>query len=120
MNQEYVIRGNDVLLRCGIPSHVQDLVDVVSWHDSSNPGDEFRYISSTSNGKAPLCFLLAVIHQDFKVHVPLESYVIKGNDAIVKCEIPSFVGDLVKIFTWVDSSGKEYPATEQFSFGNKM
>ena len=62
-------------------------------------------------------FLLAVIHQEFKVHVPLESYVIKGNDAIVKCEIPSFVGDLVKISSWVDSSGKEYPASEQFSFG---
>ena len=93
MNQEYVIRGNDVLLRCGIPSHVQDLVDVVSWHDSSEAGDEFRYISSTSNGKAPICFLLAVIHQEFKVHVPLETYVIKGNDAIVKCEIPSFVGE---------------------------
>ena len=59
----------------------------------------------------------AVIHQEFKIHVPLESYVIKGNDAIVKCEIPSFVGDLVKISSWVDSSGKEYPATEQFSFG---
>ena len=54
--------------------------------------------------------LLAVIHQDFKVHVPLESYVIRGNDAIIKCEIPSFVGDLVKIFSWVDNSNKEYPA----------
>ena len=54
--------------------------------------------------------LLAVIHQDFKVHVPLESYVIRGNDAIIKCEIPSFVGDLVKIFSWVDNSKKEYPA----------
>ena len=63
VNQEYVIRGNDVLLRCGIPSHVQDLVDVVSWHDSSNKaGDEFRYISPSSiNGKGPP-FLLAVIH----------------------------------------------------------
>ena len=63
--------------------------------------------------------LLTVIHQDFKVHVPLESYVIRGNDAIIKCEIPSFVGDLVKIFSWVDNSNKEYPADSPL-FGKYM
>lgn len=34
VNQEYVIRGNDVILKCGIPGFVADFVSVVSWHDN--------------------------------------------------------------------------------------
>ena len=28
-------------------------------------------------------------------------YVILGNDALMKCEIPSFVSDLVQIQSWI-------------------
>lgn len=34
-------------------------------------------------------------------------YVIKGNSAIVKCKIPSFVTDFVFIEAWVDEEGHE-------------
>ena len=34
VSQEYVIAGNDVLFKCGVPSHLADLVTVVSWEDS--------------------------------------------------------------------------------------
>ena len=53
---------------------------------------------------------IAVISQDFKVHVDFESYVILGNDALLKCDIPSFVSDLVDIFGWIDNEGTEYLA----------
>ena len=30
-------------------------------------------------------------------------YVILGNDALMKCEIPSFVSDLVEVQSWIDN-----------------
>lgn len=33
---------------------------------------------------------------------------IKGNSAIMKCEIPSFVADFVLVDSWIDSDGQEY------------
>ena len=47
--------------------------------------------------------ILSVISQDFKVHVALETYVIVGNDAILKCEVPSFVTDLIHVMSWVNN-----------------
>lgn len=34
-------------------------------------------------------------------------YVIKGNSAILKCSIPSFVSDFVKVESWIDELGTE-------------
>ena len=35
-HNEYVVVGNDVLLKCNIPSFVADFVDVVAWVDSES------------------------------------------------------------------------------------
>ena len=35
-------------------------------------------------------------------------YVIKGNAALFKCEIPSFVADFVTIDSWNDNVGNQY------------
>ena len=51
-----------------------------------------------------------MISQDFKIHVDFENYVILGNDALLKCDIPSFVADLVDVFGWFDNEGNEYLA----------
>lgn len=32
----------------------------------------------------------------------------KGNSAIIKCSIPSFVSDFVSVIGWIDEEGKEY------------
>ena len=37
-----------------------------------------------------------------------EEYVIVGNDAILKCKIPSFVADFVSVVSWQDAEGNEY------------
>lgn len=37
-----------------------------------------------------------------------DEYVIKGNAAVLKCNIPSFVSDHVEITEWVDSNGSHY------------
>lgn len=49
-----------------------------------------------------------MVGQKFKAHVPRETYVILGNDAILKCEIPSFVADLVFVDSWIDSEGQSF------------
>ena len=42
-----------------------------------------------------------------------EEYVIVGNDAIVKCNIPSFVTDFVAVDSWVDSEANDiFPDTD--------
>lgn len=35
-------------------------------------------------------------------------YIIRGNSAILKCKIPSFIADFVFIDAWIDDSGVEY------------
>jgi hypothetical protein len=47
VSQEYVIQGNDVILKCGIPSFVSDFLQIVSWEDDS--GTAF-YTENPKNG----------------------------------------------------------------------
>ncbi len=42
-----------------------------------------------------------------------KEFVIRGNDALMKCSIPSFVGDVVQITSWVDSEGKSVAVNQQ-------
>ena len=37
-----------------------------------------------------------------------EEYIIVGNDALMKCVIPSFVADFVSVIQWEDSEGNAY------------
>ena len=39
-----------------------------------------------------------------------------GNDALMKCQIPSLVSDLVSVDSWADSKGNEILKSD--SFGN--
>jgi hypothetical protein len=45
-------------------------------------------------------------------------YVILGNSALLKCEIPSFVADFVSVVSWSDNQGQEYFNT-QSTLGTK-
>lgn len=48
----------------------------------------------------------SAVQQDYQTE-PVNEYVIQGNDAIVRCTIPSFVSDFVSVASWVDSEGNE-------------
>ncbi|XP_050693602.1 cell adhesion molecule Dscam2-like isoform X49 [Eriocheir sinensis] len=52
----------------------------------------------------------AVVTQDYKTRVHDED-VLKGNSAILKCVIPSFVADFVSVQSWVDGEGRIYHPT---------
>lgn len=43
-----------------------------------------------------------------------DEYVMKGNAAILKCSIPSFVSDFVSVVGWVDEEGNEFVASEDY------
>lgn len=53
-----------------------------------------------------LCFLLflsclSVVFQTYSVNV-MDENVLRGNTAIVKCHIPSFVADFVIVDAWIE------------------
>lgn len=48
-----------------------------------------------------------VVNQHYITEAENE-YIIRGNSAILKCKIPSFIADFVFIDAWIDDSGVEY------------
>lgn len=50
---------------------------------------------------------ISVVTQDYLVET-LNSQIIVGNAALVKCEIPSFVSDFVKVESWMDEVGQDF------------
>ncbi|XP_055318402.1 cell adhesion molecule Dscam2 isoform X26 [Sitodiplosis mosellana] len=55
----------------------------------------------------------AVVNHYYEAEVVSE-YVIKGNTAVLKCNIPSFVADFVRVEAWLGSDGTEYTSTTDF------
>ncbi|EDS26522.1 DSCAM [Culex quinquefasciatus] len=97
VNKEYAIRGNSILMKCQIPSYVADFVRIESWHTDQN---QSFYLNSTENDEE-------VVQQYYESEVN-NAYVIRGNAAILKCSIPSFVADFVTVVSWNDDSGNVY------------
>lgn len=60
-------------------------------------------------------FSCSVINQYYDPGLMDKEYVMKGNAAILKCSIPSFVADFVHVVAWVDDDGKEYVASDNFT-----
>lgn len=54
-----------------------------------------------------------MVNQYYEAEVVSE-YVIKGNTAVLKCTIPSFVADFVKVEAWLSSEGTEFLPTDSF------
>lgn len=44
----------------------------------------------------------------------IKTYVIRGNAAILKCEIPSFVADFVYVESWVDEEGTVFKYSDNY------
>ena len=74
------------------------------------PGDEkdrsFYNGTKLLSTLAKHASLLAVVQPSYEIDVFKEN-VILGNDAIFKCQIPSFVSDLVLLESWVDSENRD-------------
>ncbi|KAI4500666.1 hypothetical protein M0802_004258 [Mischocyttarus mexicanus] len=79
---EYVIRANSAIMKCKIPSFVSEFVQVDQWIADDGTvytaGEEY------------------VVGQYFEVQV-YDQFAIRGNAAIFKCQVPSFVADHVDV-----------------------
>ena len=62
---------------------------------------------SASLFKNSFYVLFPVVAQDYTTRAQ-DVYVIIGNSALMKCEVPSFVTDFVQVFSWVNGKGEEY------------
>lgn len=43
-----------------------------------------------------------------------KEYAIRGNSAILKCVVPSFVADFVKVLSWHTDQGEEFVPGDDF------
>lgn len=59
-----------------------------------------------------LNFHFTVVIQQYEAEADNE-YVIRGNSAIMKCEIPSYVSDFIVVDMWADSDGGSYYPNEE-------
>lgn len=64
-------------------------------------------------------FFSLVVNQFYDPEILGKEYVMRGNAAILKCTIPSFVADFVHVVAWIDEDGQDFvPAAEKnFSSG---
>lgn len=53
-----------------------------------------------------------MVHQYYQSEVNNE-YVIRGNAAILKCSIPSFVAEFVQVVGWQDDQGNSFNPDEK-------
>lgn len=43
-------------------------------------------------------------------------YVIRGNSAVLKCSIPSFVADFVRVDSWIDEQGNVLSHNDNYGY----
>jgi hypothetical protein len=61
------------------------------------------------------------VNQFYDPEILGKEYVMRGNAAILKCTIPSFVADFVTVEAWIDEENHEYlPSTEGSFIGGKI
>lgn len=57
-----------------------------------------------------------MVNQFYDAEITKE-YVMRGNSAIIKCLIPSFVADFVYVVAWINEDQEEIFADKDFSSG---
>ena len=63
------------------------------------------------------CFTVVLYIYDVDV---FKENVVMGNDALMKCQIPSLVSDLVSVDSWVDSRRNELLKSDSFGNNNEV
>jgi hypothetical protein len=59
-----------------------------------------------------------VVNQFYDAEITKE-YVMRGNSAIIKCLIPSFVADFVQVVAWINEDKEEIIPAKDFSGGKE-
>ncbi|TMW45195.1 hypothetical protein DOY81_009725, partial [Sarcophaga bullata] len=88
---EYVIKGNAAIFKCQTPSFVADHLEIIDWLDTEGG----IYTKNET-----------VVPQSYTVNV-MDEAVLRGNSAILKCHIPSFVADFIQVASWLEDEERE-------------
>lgn len=59
-----------------------------------------------------------MVNQFYDAEITKE-YVMRGNSAIIKCLIPSFVADFVQVVAWINEDKEEIVPAKDFSGGKE-
>lgn len=80
-----------------------------------------EYHLSNSPQSLPLSLVnFSVVPQSYSVNVMDES-ILRGNSAILKCHIPSFVADFIVVDSWVEDEEREiYPQADVTASGKPL
>ncbi len=60
-----------------------------------------------------------MVSQEFTTKAE-DEYVIKGNDVLLRCRVPSFVADFVNVVGWTDSEGVDYVQGRDYGKRNSI
>lgn len=127
---EFVLLGNSGIMRCSLPSFVADFIQVNSWLIIDNDESTEINVSQDNFGKQSWChelihnipiprhfpntiksylllFSPTVVKQYFEAQV-YDVFVMRGNTAIFKCNLPSFVSDHVDLLEWISTENTTY------------
>lgn len=63
-----------------------------------------------------LNILISAVNQYYEA-ILHDMFVIRGNTAIFKCIVPSFVADYISVVSWEDTIGNEYSLSPNDNFG---
>ena len=83
------------------------------------PNSRASTYDSTNKVTKILLYLFScdtVVTQDYDTDL-LKAFVIYGNDALLKCEIPSFVADFVSVESWIDNEQNQYFISMNNNYG---
>lgn len=72
-----------------------------------------KFFFVTSPLASPSSLPSLVVSQQYETDVNKE-HVIRGNAAILKCVIPSFVADFVSVTSWVTDAGETFFPSQQY------
>lgn len=78
-----------------------DIVCIWFLNRSIHPNDPNRIVPKS------------VVNQPYGADI-LQEYIIKGNSAVLKCAIPSFVADFVYVEAWIDEEGTELLPSDNY------
>lgn len=53
----------------------------------------------------------------YNAEITPNEYIMRGNSAIIKCLIPSFVADFVQVVAWINDEGEEFKSGSDFMDG---
>lgn len=91
----------------------KSICELFLFEKHSRDSSGYRDWSEAKLGTLLYIYKIIVVAQYYDTDVNKE-YAIRGNSAILKCVVPSFVADFVKVLSWHTDQGEEFVPSDDF------